>query len=310
MAECVDLTSDAADEDWERDSDSDSDSDNDRDKDSDNDTENSAGRNPRKRQRDVGHADRDGEGRKKARTSVILWGIDPGPVNCGMCKYDATRGVALELKRVEFRQSQRMGENGRRRAADTDLGNAQLVNSVSQYILVTAAEDFAGCLVPTEVQPPDANREAVAVQHAFQALMGSDKCLPVSPHAVKAHFSEYFPAKPGVPRNSAEQYRYDKRNAIVNGRRFVPRRVRDKYERENPQKKDDGYDAYWIARFAAERLVDTSTGQRMSRGPRKRARGVTNKRPQNRSVPRKEASAAAVAAYKRLRITLKRTGRP
>ena len=250
--------------------------------------------------------DKDCEGTKKRpRTNVILWGVDPGSVNCGLCKLNATSGEVLDLRRVEFRQSQKMAGNGHRRAADTDLGNGRLMDSVSHYILVTAVKDFTNTLVPIEVQPPTSDREIVSVQHTFQALMGSDKCLPVSPHAVKAHFSEYFPAKPGAKRNSPEQYRYDKRNAIINGRRFVPRRVREKYERENPDKKDDAYDAYWIARFAAERMINPHTGQRAPSGPRKRARGAANKRPRSRSVPSKRSTPAAIVIHKRLRVTLK-----
>ena len=211
---------------------------------------------------------------------LIIHGVDPGAVNCGICKYDVTLGKVVDMKRVSFRESHTLDENRRKKKQDTDLGNANLIESISQYILVEKAEDFAGSQVFIEDQQRD-NKEVLSVQHTFQALMGKAKCVPVSPHAIKAHFSDYFPAKPGVHRNSEEQYRYDKNNAITYGRQFIPKKIRQKYELENPKKKDDGYDAYWVARFAAERLIDPESGERITLPPKKRKRNEPNKRPRS-----------------------------
>ena len=115
-------------------------------------------------------------------------------------------------------------------------------------------------------------------------MFGAD-CVPVSAHQVKAHFPEIFPALPGVKRNSRKQYAEDKKNAVKNGRKEVPGRVKRRYEEKNPDKKDDAYDAYYIAKFGSERRrrKDGDIDELVpDKGPKKKPKNYQNPRPQTK----------------------------
>ena len=229
----------------------------------------------------------------RPRDGVVI-GVDPGSVNCGICAYDTTTGEALSLHRVEFRASTAKGKGKAGDGDQSDLGNAHLIENVFKYVR-RHPDLFRGRLVFVEDQHryqeekrQRFSKEVLAVQHALQALLGFDWCVPVAPRGVKAYFGEYFPEKPGISslpadKRQAAQYAYDKRNAVKNGRRFVPLRVQDEYDEENPDKKDDAYDAYWIARYGAERLVDEQTGARLAKPNRKK-----RKTKQRRREPKKK----------------------
>ncbi len=223
---------------------------------------------------------------------VIIFGIDPGTVNCGICKYNVTKREILRLDKVSFRKSIQVNSNKHKNKSDTDLGNAKLLDSVAVFILKNYAKEFENTIVFIEDQNKSKSKEVWAIQYGFQCLMGSQHCVPVSPHAVKSHFSEYFPAKRGVKRDSEEQYRYDKKNATKYGRNFVPHNVRTEFENKTPKNEHNhAYDAYWVARFAAERLLDRITGERICIPPKKRKRSESNSRP--RSAVIKQSSLPA-----------------
>ena len=215
--------------------------------------------------------------------NVIIFGVDPGPVNCGFCEYDATNGEVIELERLSFRKKNVLGYNGKKKSADTDIGNVNVIDKVVDFIMKNK-DRFKDKLIFVEDQQRD-NKEVLAVQHTFQAIFGSRNCFPVAPAAIKACYSDFFPRKEGTesmtPAKRKEvQYAFDKRNAIKGGRKFVPKKVRDDYEQKNPEKKDDAYDAFWVAKFAAEWLIDEQTGQKSeSKRKRKRDKNAVNKRP-------------------------------
>lgn len=228
------------------------------------------------------------------------FGVDPGTVNCGIAEYDFIKEEAVHLERLQFRKSRKKDDPKK----ETDIGNAKLIETVSQYI-IDNRDRFAGKKVFIEDQQSNATKkegkggwnnpaiaaaqekiakEVLAVQHVFQTMLGLD-CVPVSAHQVKAHFPEIFPALPGCKRNSKKQYAADKRNAVKRGREEVPDQVRQEYETKNPQKKDDAYDAYFIAKFGAERRR-TKEGNIneliMDRGPKKKPKNYQNPRPQTK----------------------------
>jgi len=215
----------------------------------------------------------------------IIVGIDPGSVNCGFCEYNVTKGKAIKLERVPFRSQHLLDSNGRKASEDTDLGNAKIIRTITKYVEENKTH-FDKRLIFIENQKGD-NMEVLAVQYAFQTLF-PHTCSPVAPHAIKSCYSDYFPKKPHTeglspPRRQEAQYRYDKKNAIKNGRRFVPSKVRIAYDIENPDGKEDGYDAYWITRFAADYLVDIESGELMKKPKkRKKNKDSINQRPRNK----------------------------
>ncbi len=221
----------------------------------------------------------------------IVIGVDPGSVNCGICAYNTVTGEAVSLHRVEFRASKAGGKAGN---DQSDLGNAHVIENIFDYVR-RHPKLFRRRLIFVEDQHryqeekrQRYSKEVLAVQHAFQALFGIQWCIPVAPRGVKAYFGEYFPEKPGISslppgKRQAAQYAHDKRNAVENGRKFVPLDVQKKYDDENPGKKDDAYDAYWIARYGAERLVDERTGMRLDKPNRKK-----RKTKQRRREPKKK----------------------
>jgi hypothetical protein len=233
------------------------------------------------------------------RDRIRVFGVDPGSVNMGLAEYDATRGRVISLERVQFRAS---GTGG------NDAGQARLIKSVVAWIRENLPR-FHNSVIFIENQPPEAyGHEGQAVQHAFQTIF-VDRCIPVLPESVKQRFGKYFPKHPRIKefdphRKRANQYAYDKRNAIINGRQFVPAAVREEYERKNPTKKDDAYDAYWIARYGADFMLmeDGSVrdkpkpAPRLKRGevhPRGRAKRTAKAAPKAKPKPKPKAKAKA-----------------
>ncbi len=229
---------------------------------------------------------------------VLVVGIDPGAVNCGVCLYNATLGRAVRLLRAQFRDSVTLNASGQRRAADSDPGCARVIEAVRRFVCdnpeLFALERTSFVFIedqPTLGEDPSVgsnshkNREVMAVQFAFQTVLGPLRCIPVAPRAVKAYFGDVFPRVPNAAPGSAEQYRADKQNAIVRGREMVPADVRLRYEQQNPTKKDDGYDAFWIAAYGCQRYVKLESGTlrpKSSRPPKRPAAdtggGATGKR--------------------------------
>lgn len=194
----------------------------------------------------------------------VIIGIDPGPVNCGECTIRVTSSEMRveKLKRIQFREP----------GADTSDFGAGVIDAVTKWVTDHAHWFANGEIIFIENQRPDAGTrgtrtgqandflrvEALAVQHAFMTLFGKDRCIVVAPHAVKARYSQHFPRVPdyNTPKGRAAQYRADKRNAILAGRTLTPTEVRDRYERKNPKKKDDAYDALWLAKYGADFFLD------------------------------------------------------
>ncbi len=217
---------------------------------------------------------------------VRAFGIDPGSVNMGLAEYDATRRRFLSLERVQFRAPGTRGG---------DAGQARLIKSVATWVEANL-ERFHDSLIFIEIQPPKAHgEEGQAVQHAFQTLF-QDRCIPVSAAAMKAHFAEHFPRHPKyasfTPQRAIEnQKAYDRKNAIIAGRKLIPKAVCDDYESKNPGKKDDAFEAAFYALFGAERMLhDDGSLRDKPLPPRRRKRGEVHPRgrPSNKS-----ASAAA-----------------
>jgi len=226
-------------------------------------------------------ADADAE---KVDHEVTVFGIDPGTVNMGLCEMRISAGVSkvMALERVEFRQT---GTGG------NDLGNAKIVDAVNvwldtfvrervntkAHVIVFIEDQMAAKMTRKKMcescgmhctrcrTPEDAALEAqagertyqgsnaleiLAVQHTIQARFGSSLCVPVAPRAVKARYPEVF--KRVEPYTPSKQYYWDKKNARVMGAGLVSKHVRKIYEEANPTKKDDAYDALWVAKFGAD----------------------------------------------------------
>ena len=227
----------------------------------------------------------------KPNSRLLINGIDPGSVNCGISTYNATTDQVHKLQRISFRNKIVKGPDGKKKASDTDLGHAKLVEQVAQYF-VANPEFFRNITFIENQFSDDINSdrrdahksEGRAVQLAFQTLLG-ENCIPVAPHAVKQHFSDYFPKVTGIDHLSLseqrnKQYYADKRNAKINGRLFTPSAVRIPYEKENPTKKDDGYDAFWIAKYGYECKYKEKEKEKEKKKPKKKQ---DNKRPRRRN---------------------------
>lgn len=202
----------------------------------------------------------------------IIIGVDPGSVNCGLCQYNVTEDVPRSMHRICFRKSYHNDERGKKPKEAFDTGNAKLIDSVADYI-IGHKRIFEGKMVFIEDQKGD-SKEILAVQHTFQAILGSKRCVPVKPSSIKCTYSDYFPKKPGIEKLPREkrmqaQYAHDKLNAKKNGRKLVPYSVRHKFEKANPDKKDDGYDAFWVGKYASEYLIQK----------KKKQKSAINKRP-------------------------------
>ena len=211
-------------------------------------------------------------------TDTIVFGVDPGTVNCGICEYNVTAGRARRLERIQFRSSRAEGDK-----ESEDPGNAKIVDSVVAY-LFDNEERFDGRLFFVEDQNTYQQegrqkhcREVLAVQHTLQAILGSENCIAVSPSSVKSEFGEHFPKKPDLQalpsaKRTKAQYAHDKRSAVTAGRKLVPPAVREAYELANPGKRDDAYDAFFVALYGATRWFDRVDGAPRRRKTLKRAK--------------------------------------
>lgn len=216
-----------------------------------------------------------------------IFGIDPGSVNMGLCERDLERNRVTSLERVQFRAPG---------AGSNDLGNARLIGQVTAWIRENAAR-FADSVIFIENQPPDAHgREGQAVQHTFQAFFGA-QCVPVNAGAAKARYGEHFPRHPRYAefpahRRAENQKAYDRKNAIIFGRKYVPAAVKDEYERKNPAKKDDAYEAALYALYGADCMIDADGTLRAAPTPiPRRKRGDVH--PRGRPAAKSAGEAAA-----------------
>lgn len=236
-----------------------------------------------------------------------VFGLDPGSVNMGLCEFDRTHNRVTSLERVQFR-APGTGAN--------DLGNARLIGQVTDWIRKNALR-FSNSVIFIENQPPSAHgREGQAVQHTFQAFFG-DQCVPINPASYKARYAEHFPRHPGYDgfpahRRIENQKAYDRKNAILSGHKFISASVRDEYEKKNPQKKDDAYEAYWIARYGMDFMfnMDNSLRDTPTPAPR-RKRGEAHPRGRSaKAKPKAKAKAAAKRRASTKRPTAKKRAAP
>ncbi len=203
----------------------------------------------------------------------IVVGIDPGSVHTGLCKYDAIERKVLDMDLLQLRPSGR-------KANSQEITNA-LKESMNQEGGVLRRFLQGVDRVGVEDQVHTGNDKQMAQQHVLYSEIGKDVCSRVFSHAVKSRFRRYFPLDRQSPerlelldqkwlerygkvdtveaktkrmkkRIASHQKLVNKRNAVKYGRLFVPKEIRHRIDQEHPKKKDDVYDAYWIARYFAE----------------------------------------------------------
>jgi hypothetical protein len=179
--------------------------------------------------------------------------IDPAPNNCGISVYDFKNKMFLEVITKNFCK--------RLDAKTTDMGNTRLLESVAKFVKNTALFHEPNTIVFVENQSVGgtdnkafSNSRNLAVQYCFQSVLGANKCVPVAPSAVKAHFRHEFPLLPKATHSRSRQYRLDKKNAIAFGSRLVGHRLKQKIMSRKNKKIDDSYDAVVITQFVLERF--------------------------------------------------------
>lgn len=200
--------------------------------------------------------DDDSEQEKNQDRPIIIVCIDPAPVNCGISVYDTSTSSFLQVETKCFYQKEQ--EN------DTDLGNVELLNSVSRFIKRNAVFQQKNSIVFIENQTVGSadghsfsNAKNIAVQYCFQSILGAKRCIPIPPSSVKSHFRHEFPllkSDPKVKKSTmrARQYRLDKKNAIRFGSKLVGPKIRRSIAKRTNKKVDDSYDAVVINQYALE----------------------------------------------------------
>jgi hypothetical protein len=181
---------------------------------------------------------------------IVIVCVDPAPINCGISVYDVKNKAFSQVITKSFFTSK-----------DGDMGNARLLESVSSFIKNTALFHESNTIVFVENQSVGgsdnrafSNSRNLAVQYCFQSVLGSDRCIPVSPSSVKAHFRTEFPLLERHGSSRSRQYRLDKKNAIAFGSRLVGPRLRQQILSRRNKKIDDSYDAVVINQYVLERF--------------------------------------------------------
>ena len=157
----------------------------------------------------------------------------------------------VRLMRAQIREKNTGGD---------DIGSQRLLILLNRWIL-REAKLFSQSVVVIENQPPDAQREVVAIQHGIQMRLGG-RCKAVQAGAYKAIFGDDFPRHPNYfefkndKLRKDAQKRYDRRSAVVNGKGRVDPSIVAAYEEENKGEKfDDAYEALYIALYGIKALV-------------------------------------------------------
>lgn len=189
------------------------------------------------------------EEEEEEEKGVILVCVDPAPINCGLAVYDMQSGEFLEVTTKSFDSKKEL----------SDMGNARLLENVASFIKNASVFKRSNTMVFVENQSVGdhqnkafSNSRNLAVQYCFQSILGAQRCVPVPPASVKAHFREQFPLLPETQRSRSRQYRLDKKNAIAFGSQLVGRELRAKIARRKNKKIDDAYDAVVITQYALE----------------------------------------------------------
>ena len=190
--------------------------------------------------------ERDGEEDDNNLTIVC---VDPAPVNCGLAVYDMQSKQFIKVTTKSFDSKKEL----------SDMGNARLLENVASFIKKSPVFQQPNTMVFVENQSVGSdnnkafsNSRNLAVQYCFQSILGADRCVPVPPASVKAHFRQHFPLLPRNQRTRSRQYRLDKKNAVAFGSKLVGQAMRDKIARRKNKKVDDAYDAVVITQYALE----------------------------------------------------------
>lgn len=192
-----------------------------------------------------------------ANLPSYIIGIDPGPVNCGVCLFDVKREVPIEMDVISFREK-------RKKTDKQSLGYSGIMEAVKEYVrpkvekwmssntLVGVEDQVVGRMGGRKGKQHNVlNGETSCIQYAIQALVPSEMFATVSPSAVKNRYRDDFP----IVGKDGDQYASDKKNAIINGRKYVP----DKMMKALGKKKDDALDAFWICKYLNDLLKKKPT---------------------------------------------------
>ncbi len=178
--------------------------------------------------------------------------IDPAPKNCGISVYNTGNASYIQVGTKRF---------STKTQDETDLGNVHLLDSVSRYIGENSIFEQENTIVFIENQTVGSgdghsfsNAKNVAVQYCFQSILGAQRCIPIPPASVKAHFRAQFPLLGGPKTKSSRsrQYKLDKKNAVAFGSRLVGATMKQSIASRKNKKVDDAYDAVVINQYVLE----------------------------------------------------------
>jgi hypothetical protein len=191
-------------------------------------------------------------------SALCVLGVDVGSEHLGYCLYDAMQQRVLDLGVISLRRGARGASTKHLIDSARDVIDTYGHVPSLKPLLVQAHRVFVEDQTFTNSSPH------LAIQNVFQTVLGAARCGPVQASAVKRRFRYYFPLiddehRARVKHPEEAQRRANKRAAWVNGRQFVQDTdLRRRMQRE--PKRDDAYDAYWIARYGAERMLEEMYG--------------------------------------------------
>lgn len=183
---------------------------------------------------------------------ILITGIDPGPVNCGICLFNVTQKRVVACKALRFRET------------NEDVSVEELIESVRQYVTRDPDGYFRRSKNVYVEQQRD-NLPNLSIQYTIQALVGYPKCSFVQSNAVKCKFAEHFPET---------TWEENKKYAVKSGIKTMSPEELAIMPRKGKRKKSfdhNCFDAVWIARYACERSHNVDLGL----STRKRKQKVT-----------------------------------
>lgn len=187
----------------------------------------------------------------------LVVGMDPGETNFAYCEMDVARRKVVHVEKLAFREKLRKDA-----PKEKFKGHGDMLANVGQFLsekmpywkqkraMVFVEDQIAGRLDTKSGKSRFTKGGVSAVQWFIEGTLSSNGigCRAIRPRDLKCHFREYFPSAD----EDGEQYSENKKWAVINGRQFMPGKFQFYIDQQD--KKDDCYDAMWVAKYGLEML--------------------------------------------------------
>lgn len=185
---------------------------------------------------------------KPKEKDVIIVAIDPGPVNGGICLFNATKGKVLGCKPTRLRC---VGEK---------IPLEEILDRAKRHV----KEDHFGFFARASAVYIEQQlfRTNLSIQCGFYNAVENLPCNFIQSNSLKARYRKYFPIK--KKDETTRQYTLNKKNAIKSGLMTLSKKERKLLPvigtTRKPKYDHNAMDSIWLARYATEVFLGNDLG--------------------------------------------------